>query len=431
MNRKQKRLIALGALVLALAIVSGVVLYSLGGGDGYEACVSALKTFLFECDNYTLDASAKLALNGQILEDFLFEASYSKDAAYTRTQISSPAQFGKAPREEIEYYMDGVRYYGINETDKTYNSYETVYGDFLSIENTELSQRMFDLWKLLVDFLAGDAKNNVIKLGKTGDETEYQLRLSEKQLPQVVKLLTSISGLVFDEQYDIGYDRVIYEDKRATFAAWYLRETGEALPGDFYSLVYDNSDLYAAYNARCDDMDAEYEALLDAQPSPCILYVAKDGASTPYHDLLEYATQHDASYAMFEAPEGVSVAGLDKNGLYPASIRVSSVEANARIDAQNRPTACDLSVTLDIDDAFGVKHTLHLDAHIAASNYGETVPKRFNADGYTRKTYTPAAKESEPAAPSETIDVTFDGKTYEVPYTPALPLPTADEGSEI
>lgn len=428
MKRKQKRLIALGALILALAVVGGVTLYSLGGGDGYEACASAFKKFLFECDNYTLDVSAKLTLNGQTLTTFTQNARYSKDAASIRERSSD---IGKPePVETLTYYMDGKRYYNINDAEKTYQSYNTNYDGRVKVEDSELNRRAYDLWKLLADLLAGDAKNNVVKLGKTGENTEYQMRLSESQLPEFVKLLTSMSGLIFNEMYMIDYDRVEYEDRYATFAAWHLSKTGEALPKDFFDFIYTNDDLMNAYYALYDEMDREYEAILDAQTSPCILYVAEDGTSKPYHDYFEYVTAHDDGTWLL-APEGVSVAGLDKNMLYPASVRIKSVEANALIDAQSRPVSCDFSLTLDILDVFDARHELIVDVKLAATDYDTTIPEKFNTDEYTEKVYTAAAKETKTEAPLETKDVVFDGKVYTVSYTPDEPLPASDDGGVI
>ena len=235
----------------------------------------------------------------------------------------------------------------------------------------EYSDKMVKFLSVFADTVVGDLKNNVVLVNDEDGIRSYSLDVTADQVPA---LISAGLDLVLAQENTTNY--VSYEDYDASYAAYYEKTKGEALPEGYFDTLYDenNTEMWDEYDELTMAMDQEYNSVLqDQYNGEGILYVKADGTYQYYPTYSEYAV--DAQYGTQDFS-----AYLGKNAV------LSNVKFNFSLDEKDRLVSNDATVTFSSTDPKGAEHEVKCSLSMKFSDYGTTAVTTFDTGDRTKLT---------------------------------------------
>lgn len=198
----------------------------------------------------------------------------------------------------------------------------------------------------------------------------------------------------------------------AVFLRYYQEKTGDELTEDELNAIFasNNEALYTAYETMWDEMNRQYQDILDADGKASLLEVRPDGSYRLIYDYEKYMSSQYMAYGATVTSQIVNE--MDQVALGDTDITVS-------LDGQDRLTGVQGSVTLLVTDQYGHANQLGITLDVTVSDYGDSHVGNFDPAEYGVMTWEEFSKSDISLYP-EVVDqpfpetVTFDGVPYQV-----------------
>ena len=213
-TKKKKVFMAVG-LAAGIIVLASAALANFSTANGYDTYKKAVMGLMGQ-DNYTMDVSMKLALDGNTFtETHTFEqCDQNGENQLLRINeekgTANPLDTGKdMSYYDEEHVQDGGKSYSITEsyfTDTGKNTYGNYYehGRFHSTDKVgslsadysdETSKKIMRVAELAADTFVGDLKNNIV----------YEMNLDYVQIPEIVNAgLSAIFSMEYSNSQMIG-----------------------------------------------------------------------------------------------------------------------------------------------------------------------------------------------------------------------------------
>ena len=198
----------------------------------------------------------------------------------------------------------------------------------------------------------------------------------------------------------------------AVFMNYYKEKTGAELTDAELNAIFasNNEALYNAYEAMWQEMDQQYQQILDADGKASLMEVRPDGSYRLIYDYMKYMDSVYMSY-------GATVTSQIVNGM--DQLALGDTDVTVTLDDQDRLTGLQGSVTLLVTDAAGRVSNLAITFDAAVSAYGDTHVGIFDPAEYgvmTWEEFSNAGISLYPNGEEKPFPetVTFDGVPYQV-----------------
>lgn len=225
MKKKNKKIAMIVCMVTGVCLLGGAVAANYSTANGYDVYKKAVKGLVGR-DNYTMDVSLKLALDGNAI-----------DEVHTYEQADAPN--GMSYRLEEHKGITGDNYYyhseEHNQDNKCYDIYMSKYKNENSEKETNMHGNMWEyseddtyrtigslnisrnedetmkkvmrVAELAADTFVGDLKNNIVYVSGDDTQSTYEINLDYIQIPEIVNAgLSAIFSMEYGTAQQNGYE---------------------------------------------------------------------------------------------------------------------------------------------------------------------------------------------------------------------------------
>lgn len=206
--------------------------------------------------------------------------------------------------------------------------------------------------------------------------------------------------------------QVDYTDPDGAFISFYRQQTGAELTrADLEAIRSSNNEaLWNAYSEMYDQMDQQYRKLVEEDGKASLIQVNAEGGYRMIYDIMKYYNAHTLGY-------GVTVT---QQILYELDqLAIGDTDVTLTLDAQDRITSAQGSVTVLVLDEHGQSNDLQITFELTADRYGESKVETFDPAAFGIMTYEEFNKSGLPLPSKQHTSelpetVTFEGIPYQV-----------------
>lgn len=361
--------LAVGVCVLAVSATA-----AFGSVNGYANYKTAVKELALKSDNFSAQAAVSVTYDGKTVMSGKGESA--KDGK--NFSMHYVLTDGKSSEESFDTTLNGVNTW-FNASDAYYYTADAgdtsdAHGLLGVTEDDELSNRIINFLEMGADTVMGDLKNNVVEIGSSNGDYTYQLDISSSQVPAVVNAGLSVLAYAMSENVS-NTSYVDFEDWDLCAVRYYQQQTGEQLSQDFLDHYrgevdddrwWENNEELDKFEELQGEMHGHYyeelEQKMDAANSTSgVLYVANDGTTTFYPDVVAY-----------ERGKGVDSMD-DIEDFVGEDLILDNVHFTFSVNKAGQLTANHCEATFKTVDKDGGAHTMVLTSDVTLGEYGTTV----------------------------------------------------------
>lgn len=354
--KTKKHAVTATCLALGAILVTSSAYASYDDAKGYSNYKEAMKSLVLYDDNYTVDGRISFSLDGK--EQAVFDGRFMADGKNCSIEATAKNINGVETVYEKETTYGGKRYVMYPE-ENGYRVYDGAEFERMDPKD-ERTKKAVRFMELFADTMVGDLKNNFVLENKDGDNRNYAVELSGKQIPEIVNAGLSLMLIESDSSDNSSY--VTYENYEKAFAAYYEQEKGEKWDGNWDEKA----------DEICDDFSEHYEQILEDKGDKGIVQVKADGS---YKYYATYDAYVKANPTVFD-DQMINVLGDDAY--------ISNASCYFTVDNNGKLVSNDIVVVMTGKDMDGKTHELTVKMELDCSDYGSTKVPKFDTTGLTK-----------------------------------------------
>ncbi len=224
MKKKNKKIAMIVCMVTGVCLLGGAVAANYSTANGYDVYKKAVKGLVGR-DNYTMDVSLKLALDGNTLSE-----THTYEQADAPNGMSCLLEENKGISDDYYYRsedhnQDNINYMvytntyknedGEKETNTHGNAWNYAADDpdrslgslNISRNEDETMKKVMRVVELAADTFVGDLKNNIVYVSGDDTQSTYEINLDYIQIPEIVNAgLSAIFSMEYGTAQQNGYE---------------------------------------------------------------------------------------------------------------------------------------------------------------------------------------------------------------------------------
>lgn len=210
---KNRKLTAIVAMVVGAATLATAAFANNGNASGYTIYKNALKD-LIKQENYTLNTSVRLLLDGEVYVGDTTNCQYDKNGDVILSRTTERKDAGEEHSYKSERYVqDGLQIYSTGDfsedaKDKGYYVHPVDHYDSKSFSpidlgfNDETEEKVIKFVETAADTFIGDLKNNFIMTDSNDNGSTYSINLESFQVPAIISSGMEMFSAAFKESLE-------------------------------------------------------------------------------------------------------------------------------------------------------------------------------------------------------------------------------------